>query len=533
LRNLIIAGVASVAIITTLVILFTGLPFDSEDKVNEVKSKFSKSSLNLKKLVTVYDKELKKHSSDITKMANQNFKGDFDIINNKKDKITLIIKRLDQFLDENKKDSLEQFNGALSTSFVNIRDMDGKIKILNSRFSKFIQIVLNSKKYNKDALEKIKFLDKTIKIHTSVVQNLLKKYPEKKKRLESSLQSLSDNLMALDNIKSKLNEYFTSNMYFKMMSTIEELALFEKNLNNLVAKKIKPLDALNNSYSVILMDMREDYFVTVARSSWDEYSDWDTEKTYTYKPKRITAEIYNKIASSEGAIASGNLRNIRKTSVWNLLPNINVKENIGRGQTHAEFWINDLTIKYYHKYIILNKNSKKETAWKEVSAEKYEKHYGDLGMEIYSKPYGSFEDEAITTATPIGLNYVGNQRYGEWRTDSSGHSFWHYYGQYAMLSHLMGLSGYGNNRYYRSDYNNYRNYSSSHRPYYGVNNRYGTYSKGTMNSSHFKNSRFARANRNLATKIKSGAKNIKRRVSSTVRGAGGRSRGRGASGGGK
>ena len=44
-----------------------------------------------------------------------------------------------------------------------------------------------------------------------------------------------------------------------------------------------------------------------------------------------------------------------------------------------------------------------------------------------------------------GGQLVGNPHYGSWRTDSSGSSFWVWYGQYALISSLMGGSriGYG------------------------------------------------------------------------------------------
>lgn len=37
-----------------------------------------------------------------------------------------------------------------------------------------------------------------------------------------------------------------------------------------------------------------------------------------------------------------------------------------------------------------------------------------------------------------GEQLVGNPRYGDWRQDSAGNSFWHWYGQYALLQALLG-----------------------------------------------------------------------------------------------
>ena len=60
-----------------------------------------------------------------------------------------------------------------------------------------------------------------------------------------------------------------------------------------------------------------------------------------------------------------------------------------------------------------------------------------------------YENPTASTA-PVGSEYVGNTNYGHWKQDSSGHSFWAFYGQYAMFSALLGgptyYDGWSNNR---------------------------------------------------------------------------------------
>ena len=56
-----------------------------------------------------------------------------------------------------------------------------------------------------------------------------------------------------------------------------------------------------------------------------------------------------------------------------------------------------------------------------------------------------------------GQQLVGNPHYGQWRTNSSGNSFWAWYGQYALLSRFMGGGPIG---YDRWSYG--RNYSYYH-----------------------------------------------------------------------
>lgn len=106
--------------------------------------------------------------------------------------------------------------------------------------------------------------------------------------------------------------------------------------------------------------------------------------------------------------------------------------------------------------------------WMEVSSKFYEKYLSDLGMVIYTKR-GNVHS---ATPQPRGYDRVGNSNYGEWRTDSSGLSFWEFYGMYSFMSNMTGSI-------YRNDYNSYQDHYRSGRPYYGSSsngsgNKYGT-----------------------------------------------------------
>ena len=54
-----------------------------------------------------------------------------------------------------------------------------------------------------------------------------------------------------------------------------------------------------------------------------------------------------------------------------------------------------------------------------------------------------------------GSQMMGNPNYGQWRTDSSGMSFWEWYGMYALFSNLFD----NDRRYYYRDWGRYRGYS--------------------------------------------------------------------------
>ncbi len=120
---------------------------------------------------------------------------------------------------------------------------------------------------------------------------------------------------------------------------------------------------------------------------------------------------------------------------------------------------------YFHKYRVITPEKTTTTDWQEVPKDFFEEHLPFLGMTIFIKKDGKETAEA----GPPGYEYVGDKRYGNWQRDSSGNSFWVFYGQYAMLSHLL-----GGGPIYRNNYNTYSTYRSQGRPYYGPNRQYGT-----------------------------------------------------------
>ena len=123
-----------------------------------------------------------------------------------------------------------------------------------------------------------------------------------------------------------------------------------------------------------------------------------------------------------------------------------------------------------------------------------------LGMVILSKG----EDGQVADAQfPPGYQYVGNERYGRWRSDASGGSFWEFYGKYALMSHLFGTFG---RPVYRSDWGSYRTARQSGRPYFGSQRQYGTqgsYTK-TTNPTFYERQkvRQARSNERFSRKVR-------------------------------
>ena len=150
---------------------------------------------------------------------------------------------------------------------------------------------------------------------------------------------------------------------------------------------------------------------------------------------------------------------------------------------------------YYHKYrVVLPEQAESGTTdWLEVPQDYYKTNGSFLGMTLAVKKDGQIS----SSVSPAGYQYVGDSRYGQWRNDSRGGSFWEFYGKYAFFSSIFG----GHNRpIYRNDYNTYQQYRSRNAPYFGRNNQYGTNGSFTKQTKpNFYSRRTARANMKRAS----------------------------------
>jgi len=185
--------------------------------------------------------------------------------------------------------------------------------------------------------------------------------------------------------------------------------------------------------------------------------------------------------------------------------------------------------KYYHKYKVIQQTAEipaatsldstaladsttspadlgiveKITDWKEVSPSDFDYHSSNMGMEIMSKKEG---DLTKVAAPPGYSQYVGNSRYGQWKTNpSTGDSFWAFYGRYMFLNTMFNLMSpvrYGG---YSSYYGGYY----GRRPYYGSVNSSGKYRYGT-GSAHA-----AKSNPSFAQRMKSNSA-LKSRVNNSI-----------------
>lgn len=279
------------------------------------------------------------------------------------------------------------------------------------------------------------------------------------------------------------------------------------------------LAELDRSYSRTLIDMKVEYELGIRRESWDESRDYPQSHFLDYRVSNVSAATFEHLAAIRGSLVrsyrSAFFR--REPSLlsgtdpvhWNAL-GIDLYARWPRGDNRAEYWVETAGAKYFHKYLVQENAETRESEWTEVSEDLFAANVDNLGMDVESKPYGAFDSEKLTHASPPGMAYVGNPRYGRWTSDGSGGSIWSWAGPYLFYSTLFGST----RSYGRSEWESWNGGYRGSRPYYGGSAsapKWGTRSDATRTSPRMQGSTFARGGGF-------------RRPPATVRGAGPRTR---------
>jgi len=130
---------------------------------------------------------------------------------------------------------------------------------------------------------------------------------------------------------------------------------------------------------------------------------------------------------------------------------------------------------YFHKYKVVQLDKSWVTDWEKVSDSFYRQNANFLGMTLAARKEGQYSDHVA----PPGYAYVGDPKYGQWKQDSSGGSFWEFYGKYRMFTDVLGFF---TGPIYDRDYDDYHRYRQRRQPFFGRNNQYGT--KGSYTKNH-------------------------------------------------
>ncbi len=143
---------------------------------------------------------------------------------------------------------------------------------------------------------------------------------------------------------------------------------------------------------------------------------------------------------------------------------------------------------YKHKYnVIVDRPDSvytKESDWLVVGSVFFNANVDNMGMELASKKDGKLNK----IAAPAGYsNYIGNEKYGQWK-ERDGSSFWEFYGKYAFMSSMFRMAMFPVHYSYWNNYNS--NYYGRGRSYYGPTNNgrqmYGTNSNYAQSSKSSK-----------------------------------------------
>lgn len=377
---------------------------------------------------------------------------------------------------------------------------------------------------------------------TTKANNSIKKYPHKKDDIEVRLNTLADIVKKGEHAVSNVNTEYSKSAgrdYALLGDESLKVTRALQDVQRYARETAGKLDELDRSYVKILADQRIDYYVVIGRANWCE-SDWCGEGAeIRYPATKVdegTFEYFdalniNVIATNRPGWGGDKFKIYIPSSRWKAL---GIDPKWRWTDNYADYWVDNTYANTFHKYIEVVDNQMKETAWVKVDESSFWNQYDNLGMAILTKPYGMYEEEALSKAQPAGMAAIatptmvngrpeGANRYGEWRHEN-GLSFWHYYGMYAVFRDVM-IPG----RYSYNDWSGYRR-AGRGKPYYGQEEEYGTFGSGTYSSSRYGNSDYAKRNPGQVKAARTGKYS---RTDSSIRGVGASSRSRGPAGGGK
>lgn len=359
----------------------------------------------------------------------------------------------------------------------------GEVKYLKSQIgltSQRAQDIINAKSKTPEIIANAsKLVQSSDIISAKAVEKSLEgkeMFPNRSKDIESRLKPI---LNLNDEIKkvqvNLIAEVAKENPDFsKVVDFSDKIESINKSIESGSATFKSDVEGLSKDYTLVLKDMKAEYSVQLGFSSWSDYDDCCTNDG-TVKPKKISPSDYEYLLSKQNLDSIATLDRGGKptvtidSNVWNRIGFSSI--NISGFHNNGTVWIEDLYPEYYHKYVEINGSKVSPERWEEVDEEDYALHLNNFGMAIESKAVGQFPDEAVEEAVPLGLDKVGNENYGQWKQDSNGNSFWHYYGQYAFFSSLLG----NNTLYSRNDYSGYNSWRSARASgqdqygYYGAN----------------------------------------------------------------
>ncbi|MDH5631503.1 MAG: hypothetical protein OEZ10_00765 [Gammaproteobacteria bacterium] len=392
--------------------------------------------------------------------------------------------------------------------------------------------------------EKIVSINRSVQAAAARAVGKFPAYKEDKNQLYQLFVQMTDSATVnYENVKSEFDNYKRKSEtdIASLADNAAELAEISRLLSERQADLYAELKSLEQQEYKILVDMKHNYKVRVAREQWCtglleflntitlgdyceesyEIRDWTELDEVDYVSVLRDADID---VSYDGYIAG-------KTSSLRTVYGDWDRPKIFRSN-YTGYVLHDAKIDGYHKYLILESGSKPRVSdWIAVDWDTYEKHLDHLGMVVYAKPEGKTRNNVDPFSYPPCFVYmkepdvqngqpVGANEHGQWVT-RAGASYWEYNGKTGPGKEFQGAEN-------TCSYDDYKGYRENRgvRHYYGVHHYWGTYGSRTYGYGRVVGGEFVRRNGGVVQGAKSGTR-TRGPMTTSVRGLGTAFRNRG------
>lgn len=497
-------------LIVTLTGCGPGLPKDLKSQAKSIPDRIKDAQSSVDKHRDKY-KNLTK-SNDFKRVqkfaVKENWAGQFDLAHEELNRTKkLYDKELLPLVKKNKPELVSAVRLQIARINKNILNATRLSNFAFIRFSAIIDAIENAESLHSDAQKNASQIFNTVnRVKTNSFEKANSDFPDLKNKINirftplSNIEKQSRNNLNIVADAYKAHTTGSNADYAAFSISSQALASNLVKLETLEKKFTQEIAQLYLSYTKILKDMKEEYVVVIKRESWNENSDYYNPKFVTFQ-RKVNSEAYETLTADNldtiAAITAGFTGSKFKNHIGRLWTTLSIKpaeQWPSRSHNAASFYVEDSKEVYFHKYTLEENGDTKDTDWEKVDESFYEANFDFLGMAILSKPYGVFEKDRLTQAAPPGMAYVGNSKYGEWKKDNSGGSFWSWYGKYALFSTLFFPRPY----YY--PYNSWNSWNSGYRnnrPYFGKTGqgaqKFGTQGSFIKKSSKFQSSTFAKS----------------------------------------
>ncbi len=420
---------------------------------------------------------------------------------------TLYDKDLSPLVDKNKPELVPQVKQQIIRIKKVLQNAEDLSRYPMSRFSKIRDTIENAaglhSRAKKDA-EQIILIATGFK--TGSMAKAIADFPDLTEKINTRFAPLSklerESRDHLSVVTAQYNRHTAGSTadYAAFTDSVESLDSSLELAKTLEAKLTGEMAQLYSSYTKILKDMKEEYFVTIKRESWNENSDYYDPRFATFQ-RQVSPEAYETLTADNldtiAAISAGFAGSRFSSQIGDLWKELSIKPTEQwqeRGHNAASFWVENSREAYFHKYMLEENGDTRETDWEKVDASFYDANLEYLGMAILTKPYGVFEQDRLTQAAPPGMAYVGNSKYGEWKQDNTGNQFWSWYGKYAFFSSLFFFPP---SYFHYNSWNSWNNNYRYQKPYFGKtqngSRKYGTSGSYVRQSPKFQSTNFAKS----------------------------------------